>query len=138
MKIRWLFLLALFSGCVSKRTEMLPVNYQYVDSPDKGAIELTWTNIYPYEVCFLREMWPDKNGLVVSAFDSVSIVVDDNRYVMELVDGDYCPECITRVASGEEIKAAIPYHWFGLPQNLFDESKQLHFAPKTFKCKGNL
>lgn len=138
MYIQWFVLFLLLTGCASTKVEMLPVDYQYKDNPSAGTFELIWKNIYPYEVCFLREMWPDKSGLIVSAFDSVSVVVGNDKYVMKLVDGDYCPKCVTRVSSGDEIKAAIPYYWFGLPENLYPEDKKLYFSSKVFRCKGNL
>jgi hypothetical protein len=125
-------------GCATHKTEFLPVDYKYSDNLQAKRLDLVWQNNYPYEVCLLREMWPDKYGVVVSAFDSVALTVNNKKYFMELIDGDYCPKCITKVATGEKITVSIPYNLFHLPENLFNEPKRLEFSPKTFKCKGNL
>ena len=126
----------LLTGCATK-TALVPIHYQFLDSPAERRVELTYQNTSRSLMCLLPEHWPNQGGKIDQASDRVHLVVDHERFPIEDFNTGYCPQgCALRVAPGEKVTAFILYKDFNLPERLTGEPKILEFVPVAFKCSS--
>jgi hypothetical protein len=114
----------------------VPIEYQYVDRPEKRRIELFFQNVQQTAVCLTADDWPNSAGKLDSMGGRVLLVVDDEIFPMENFNTGYCPKgCWLRVASGGEIDGFLTYKDFQLPERLVDAPKSLIFNPLGEECQ---
>lgn len=126
----------LMAGCAAS-TELIRIDYQFLDNPVERRIDLTYRNESDSTMCLLPEDWPNLGGKINQASDRVYLVVGQERFPIEDFNTGYCPQgCAFRVAPGKKISASIPYSDFRLPERLNDKLKKLEFSPTAYKCTG--
>jgi hypothetical protein len=133
---RWVLGLAgLLVGCVSVLTP-LTVEYQTKDNPQMRRIDISYRNPYRFQVCLLREYWPDQSGAIESGERLAALRVEERRFPMLNFQFDYClPDCAIRVAPGQEVTGFLAYSSFELPEELYGKPESLNYYPVAYRCK---
>ena len=137
MKLTNGFVLLLLVGCVSG-TSIIPIKYEFADSPEEQRIELRFRNNSNETLCLLPEAWPNSGGMIYQGSGRVFLVVDGKRFpIAESLLG-YCSPptaCAIHVSPGEEVSASIPYRNFSIPEGLMGLSKTLEFSTVAVECR---
>lgn len=138
------FMLTMLFGCSLyekfERCEAPRINkgylFSYTDHPQekKMSIEIQSNSSFP--MCMTNSTWPSHQGQLDGAAQRVFIVVNGKRYPYKNYEMNYCPfrECAIEVTKRNRVQGDIFYKDFHLPEEIYDEPKELIFDAEPFWC----
>lgn len=129
--------LAAFAACATPTASVkTSISYEMKDLPDRGLIQLTYTNKSRETTCLGSADWPNEGHMLDQASNRVFVLVDGTRYPIKNVNTGYCVDgCPTYVAPGKTAIAFLRYEDFGLPYKVRNQTKLLDFKPRGYSCK---
>jgi hypothetical protein len=119
---------------VDASEQPIPIHYEFVDLPSEHRIEISFCNHLKQAVCLTNDNWPGRSGWMLIGSRGMSIVIGQQRFSLDLVNGDYSPGYAEYVPPEETIKASISYDSFHIPAALSSEEKHLEFFPEAYRC----
>lgn len=122
-------------GCATPSSKGLVIDVTLNDDIENHKFIVSFTNEFSYQLCLSPGMWPNNAGKLDFAKDRVYVNVKGEVFPVKDFNTGYCPGCTLRVQPGESIEGFISYSDFGMPKNLYESEKQLHFAPVATACK---
>jgi hypothetical protein len=114
---------------------LITMQFTFKDLLSERRIELSLTNNLRDGVCLLPQFWPNQGGVIGQSPWPPVLLVNGQRFPIEIDDPGYCPGCAQFVAPGETVYAYLSYKQFHLPDELASAEKQCEFTPKAFRCK---
>ena len=131
------FVIFLMASESNPSFDLIPVHPRIVDRPDMEHVELAYTNNSKHFLCMSYGNWPNSDGWLDSASDSIVLVVRGHRYPVEDHNFGYCiggDKCGVRIAPGSSIYGFLPYREFHLPAELRYEQKRLEYSIAAYEC----
>jgi hypothetical protein len=126
--------LAFASGC-ARHYDLSPIDYEFVDDPERQEITVSYKNDSDHWMCLLPEHWPNKAGKLNQSGSRLSLSVAGESFPATDFNTGYCPTgCELKVAPAEKITATVPYAEFSLPKRLWSSAKVLSFSPMAYEC----
>jgi hypothetical protein len=125
-------------GCVSA-VAVREIVYEQKDLPEQGAIEIRYRNQSRTKMCVAPGAWPNPIGAIADAEHEAFLIVGSQRFAMRPFNGGYCvKDCGAQVKPGEDLVTRIPYEFFDLPRDLFQQApKHLDFTARAYPCRRN-
>jgi hypothetical protein len=132
------FLAASTAGCATS-SDLIPIDYQFLDYPEESRIELVYHNDTDESVCLEPEAWPDSEGRIAGAPQIIVLVIGKRGFPGTVEPGfwghcDPVDACLIHVPPGEALSVSIPYSSFTIPAELHDMPKELDFATVGQRC----
>ena len=125
-------------GCATS-SDLIPIDYQFLDHPEESRIELVYRNDTDYGVCLLPEAWPDSRGRIAGASQILVLVIGNKGFPVTAEGGfwghcDPVAACLIHVGPGESISVSIPYSSFTIPEDLLGMPKELDLRVFGQRC----
>jgi len=136
MRFFTLIILLLLTNCATNTIEDTSISYQFLDSPKKNKIELSYQNETGRTICLASEDWPNLAGKINQASDVIFLIVDDKSFPIVEFNTGYCQgdPCVIKVKANEIITGSISYEDFNLPSNARSADKKLVYSPPAYFC----